>query len=303
MIRLSFIVDNINTVMLVYNQIRIQRGIAEAGPFTTVSGLGPISLISGQSDYSVIDTAGTASSWYISQYYSTSTTSESSWSEPVLGDTGDLFYNPLYPDEVNYGTAQKLVIDRIRLLIGDPIGLNREYGEEAASSIHSDGKTYELDEKGWPVSIFMNGDSYNSSSDPTVNGYRYLMFDDFIDVTNVACSGTRTVEQGVDIWYYTFRWSDRQIVEAYNTCPVPPGLTITNANAESYMLYTAINLVGSENWHDSIEDGAVIRDEGSSYDPNSGFLFRKALLDDLNKKLNDVVKSLILGGISGVLLD
>jgi len=303
MIRLSFTVDNIATVIQIYNQIRIQRGDSESGTFTTISGLGPIDLNSGQTSYVVIDGDGTASNWYKSQYYSTVTYSESSWSDPVLGDVGDLFYNPLYPDEVSYGTSQQLVIGRIRKLIGDPLGLNREYGEEAASSIHADGKTYELDEKGYPVSVFMNGQSYNDSTNPTVNGYKYLIFDDFIDTTSVVCSGTKAIEYGVDIYYYSFRWSDRQILEAYDTTPPPPGLTTTTANSESYMLYTAINLLGSENWNDAIEDGAVIRDEGTSYDPSSGFNFRKALLDDLNKKLDAVVKSLILGGISGVRLD
>ena len=303
MIRLSFTVDNIATVIQIYNQIRIQRGDSESGTFTTISGLGPIDLNSGQTSYVVIDGDGTASNWYKSQYYSTVTYSESSWSDPVLGDVGDLFYNPLYPDEVSYGTSQQLVIGRIRKLIGDPLGLNREYGEEAASSIHADGKTYELDEKGYPVSVFMNGQSYNDSTNPTVNGYKYLIFDDFIDTTSVVCSGTKAIEYGVDIYYYSFRWSDRQILEAYDTTPPPPGLTTTTANSESYMLYTSITLLGSENWHDAVEDGAVVRDEGTSYDPTPGLRFREALIDDLNKKLDAVVKSLILGGISGVLLD
>jgi len=303
MIRLSFTVDNIATVIQIYNQIRIQRGDAESGPFTTVSGLGPIDLNSGQTSYIVIDGDGTASNWYKSQYYSTITYSESSWSDPVLGDVGDLFYNPLYPDEVSYGTSQQLVIGRIRKLIGDPLGLNREYGEEAASSIHADGKTYEMDEKGWPVSVFMNGQSYNDSTNPTVNGYKYLIFDDFIDTTSVVCSGTKAIEYGVNIYYYSFRWSDRQILEAYDTTPPPPGLTTTTANSESYMLYTSITLLGSENWNDAIEDGSLVRDEGSSYDPTPGLRFREALLNDLNKKLDAVVKSLILGGISGIRLD
>jgi hypothetical protein len=303
MIRLSFVVDNISTVLQVYNQIRIQRGDAVGGPFTTVSGLGPIDLNSGQTSYMVIDEYGTASDWYQSQYYSTITSSQSSWSDPVLGDVGDLFYNPLFPDEVNYGTSQKLVIDRIRKLIGDPIGLNREYGEDAASSIHPDGKTYEMDEKGYPVSVFMNGQSYNDSTNPTVNGYRYLIFNDFIDTTSVVCSGTKTIEYGVDIWAYTFRWSDRQLAEAYDSCPPPPGLSTATASAESYMLYTAITLLGSENFHDAIEDGSDVSDEGSRYSPAPGFSFRKTLIDDLNKKLDDVVKSLILGGISGIRLD
>ena len=176
-----------------------------------------------------------------------------------------MFYNPLFPDEVSYGTSQKLVIDRIRKLIGDPIGLNREYGEDAASSIHNDGKVYELDEKGWPVSVFMNGQSYNDSTNPTVNGYRYLIFNDFIDTTSVVCSGTNAIEYGVNIWYYTFRWSDRQVLEAYDSCPPPAGLTTLTANSESYMLYTAITLLGSENWHDAIENGSDIIDEGSKY--------------------------------------
>lgn len=303
MIRLSFVVDNISTVLQVYNQIRIQRGDAVGGPFTTVSGLGPIDLNSGQTNYIVIDADGTASNWYQSQYYSTITYSESSWSDPVLGDVGDLFYNPLFPDEVNYGTSQKLVIDRIRKLIGDPIGLNREYGEDAASSIHPDGKTYEMDEMGWPVSVFMNGQSYNDSTNPTVNGYKYLIFNDFIDTTSVVCSGTKTLSYGVDIYYYTFRWSCRQIAEAYDSCPPPAGLTTSTASAESYMLYTAITLLSSENWHDAIEDGSDVSDEGSRYSPSPGFDFRKILLVDLNKKLDAVVKSLILGGISGVRLD
>ena len=54
------------------------------------------------------------------------------------------------------------------------------------------------------------------------------------------------------------------------------------------MLYTAITLLGSENWHDAIEDGAVVRDVGSLYDPSAGFDFRKTLLDDLNK-IADVI--------------
>lgn len=303
MIRLSFVVDNINIVLQVYNQIRIQRGNAVGGPFTTVSGLGPIDLNSGQTNYIVIDDSGVSSSWYQSQYYSTLTGGQSSWSDSVLGSVGDLFYNPLFPNEVTYGTSQKLVIDRIRKLVGDPIGLNRAYGEGAISSIHSDGKVYELNEMGWPVSVFINNQSYNDSTNPTVNGYKYLIFEDFIDTTSVVCSGTNTIVYGIDIYYYTFRWSDRQISEAYDACPPPPGLTTTTASAEAYMLYTAVTLLGSENWEDAIEDGSDISDEGSKYSPGPGLKFREKLIDDLNKKLDAVIKSLILGGISGVRLD
>ena len=160
--------------------------------------------------------------------------------------------------------------------------------------------TYELDEKGWPLCITMGGEQYNESTNPTINGYRYLIFDECINTTEVVCSGTCDNTRGVDIWYYTFRWSDREILEAYDSSPPPPPLTAANATSQAYVLYTAKRLLQSENWHDAIEDGAVIRDEGSTYDPSPGFDFRKDLLDDLNDELEDLINSLVLKGIEGV---
>jgi hypothetical protein len=307
MILLTFTVDNINTVIQIYNQILIERGTSESGPFTTVTGVGPVYLAAGQTIYTENDLTGTATDWYISRYYSSTTGALSDWSDPVLGEPGDIYYNPLFPAEVSYGTQDQLIIDRIRIYIGDPVGLRREYGEEAASSIHPDGKTYEMDNKGWPADVHMNNVAYNTSADPTVNGYRYLRFSDFIDVTvtETIVSGceTRTLTHGVDIWYYTFRHSDREIMEAYNTCPPPPGLTTATATSEHYMLQTAIDLLMQENWEDVIEDGARIRDEGSSYDPSPGLRMRDDLIDKLQKRLDDAIKASILSGIEGVLID
>lgn len=321
MITLRINVDNINTVLNVYNQVEIQRAPTQAGTFTTISGLGPIDLYPDTSSYSVIDNSGESSYWYSTRYICSAigvnttckdaggTGNYSAWSEPVLGDAGDLFYNPLFPKEMSYGTNDQQIIQRIRIYIGDSIGLRREYGENAASSIHPDGKTYELDEKGWPVSVFMNGVSKNDTSLVSVNGYRYLRFSDYIDV-ETTITGSESIPcspvyytQGVDIWYYTFRNSDRQIMAAYDMCPIPPGLTASNVTVESYVLQTAINLLYQENWEDAVEDGAVVTDEQSRYDPSPGLRFRDALLDKLNKKLDDLVHGLTLRGIEGVLID
>ena len=155
MISLSFSVENIATVIQVYDRIRVQRADAEEGPFSELTSMTPseIELQAGISSYSAIDTTGTATNWYRSQYYLTTNSGiVSGWSDPVLGEAGDIFYDPLYPPEVSYGTSDQLIIDRIRRLIGDPLGIRREYGEDALSSVHPDGKTYELDEKGWPAS-------------------------------------------------------------------------------------------------------------------------------------------------------
>jgi hypothetical protein len=280
----------------------------EAGhTYTAVSGVGPVTLNTGQSSYTVTDETGSASDWYITQYYNTSTLAESGWSDPILGEVGDLFYNPLFPSEVSYGTSEQLIIDRIRRLIGDPVGLRREYGEDASSSIHPDGKTYELDEKGWPCSVYMNGVSYNTSENPTINGYRYLRFSDFIDVTTtsgvVDDGDVRTVTYGVDIWYYTHRHSDREIMEAYDNTPPPPPLSTTNTTSEIYMLTCAYDLLFSEFWEDTGEDGAKIGDEGSTYDPSVGIQNRRHMLDALRKRLDNAIKSVTLLGISGVLID
>ena len=308
-IKLTVYVDDISSVLQVYNRIQIQRAtdetMADAVLLTdlgVVNGnMSYITLITGVTSYVAVDSTGTYNHWYQSRYYSsTASGTYSGWSEPVKGSEPDLFYNPCRAKELDLSDDEQLVLDEIRRLIGDPLDVNREYGEEAASSIHPDGMTYELDEKGWPLCITMGGEQYTDATDPTINGYRYLIFNELIDTTLVVCSGSKGYEYGVDIWYYTFRHSDREIMDAYDSCPVPPGLTSNNATNQAYVLYTAIRLLQQENWHDAIEDGATIRDEGSLYDPMPGFRFREALLDDLKKQLDDLVKSLMLRGIEGI---
>jgi hypothetical protein len=333
MISLTITVDNITEVLRVFDTIQLRRwtGTGEPDPgvtdlialteYATISGTDTINGRENVSDvlmsadyyqYYYTDPEGYADNWYISRYYNTSDGATSGWSAPVQGDPGDLYYNPQFPREIEYGTADQLIIDRIRLWIGDPLGLRREYGEEALSSIHPDGKTYEMDETGWPAYINMGGMQFTETDNPSVNGYRFLRFQEYIDDVCTECvtySGTcgedvvKEVTHGVDIWYYTFRNSDRQIMAAYDSCPPPAPLTTTTATSEAYMLQTAIDLLRKELWEDSTEDGAAIKDEGSSYDPEPGLKIRKQLLDDLKKRLEDLKKAVMLAGITGVLID
>lgn len=323
MINLTFNVSNLTEVMALYDRIEVKRWTGTTGVpvspvtneeatnnYTTISGTDVIStpprgvvsdilLHSGYSQYYFTDPDGEAFDWYISRYVNSTNGSASGWSDAVIGEPHDIYYNPLYPPEIVYGSADQLVISRIRLLMGDPLDLRREYGEEASSSIHPDGRTYEMDEKGWAASINMNGVPYNDITNPTVNGYRFLRFGE--DISTTVWSGC--TEYGVDIWYYTFLYSDREIMHAYDNCPPPTGLTTTTANAEAYMLKTAYELLYQQVFNDAMEDGAVITDEGTRYDPSPGLNNRKALLDDLKKRLDDLVKSLALTGIEGVLID
>jgi hypothetical protein len=307
-IRLTVIVDNINTVLLVYDRIQIQRAtdsdMSDAALLTDLgvvnSNLSYITLQSNITSYVAVDQAGTSENWYQSRYYSSTVSGTySGWSDPVKGEAGDLFYDPCRARELDLSDEEQLTVDEIRRLIGDPLDVRREYGDEAASSIHPDGMTYELDEKGWPLCVTMGGEQFLESTNPTINGYRYLIFEECINITEIVCSGTCDNTRGVDIWYYTFRWSDREILEAYDSCPPPPPLTTTTANSQAYILYTAKRLLQSENWHDAIEDGALIKDEGTTYDPSPGFNFRKKLLDDLNKQLDDLIKTRMMLGLTG----
>jgi len=317
MLNLTFTVSDLSTVMQIYDRIQIRRYTGSAVPsttiniaeYTTVSGTDTISsprtgvsdvlLVSPYTQYYFTDPDGKASDWYISRYYHEANDSASGWSDPILGDAGDLYYDPLYPAEISFGSAEQLVIDRIRLLIGDPIDLRREYGDDAVSSIHQDGRTYELDQRGWAASITVRGVSYTNTADPSINGYRFLRFAD--DISETTWSGC--TEYGIDVWYYVFRNSDREIMEAYDTAYPPYPLTTANATSEVYMLQTAITLLSKELIEDSTEDGATIRDEGSYYSPEHGLGIREDMIDKLQKRLDDLVKSLSLTGITGVLID
>jgi hypothetical protein len=311
MIKLTFTVDDINTVMHVYDRIEIQKSDTEAGTYATVSGLGPILLSYGSSTYILEDMSGIATDWYVSRYYSSTTSYYSEWSKPVLGEIGDLFYNPLYPEQIAYNAEQQLIIDRIRRLIGDPIRLRRSYGEDAIASVHADSQTFELSYNGWPASVIMGGINYNDLSNPSVSDYRYLRFDEYIgDICNfsVTYSGCATeiekkIPTGIDIWYYTFRNSDMQLMNAYDNCPPPPPLTTATANTESYLLQTSIDILRQELWLDATEDGAIVKDAETSYDPSKGLEIRKKLLDDLEKRLDKLIKILMLSKITGVLID
>ncbi len=330
MIGLTFTVENIDVVWQIYDQIEIIRydKISINPPDTpigqpsmlvdwavvsgTVDFPAPIDLEPTTTFYQTYDPVGEAEHWYSSRYYDSFSGSYSAWGTPILGGEGDLFHDPIYPSELTLTVDEQAIVDRLRIYIGDPKGLRRDSGETALTNIHPDGKTYELEEKGWPVYITVGGQGFTDLFNPSVNGYRYLKFQELIDQICVSCyvvetvcneEITKMVELGVDIWYYTFRNSDKQLLAAYDSCPPPMGLTTDTATTQTFLLQTAIDLITRELLEDAVEDGAAIKDEGSSYNPEAGLKIRKELLDGLTKQLKDVVNSLMLKGITGVLID
>ena len=317
MITITVTVDNITDVLQVFSRVQIRRYSGTGTPPATVDvadyeeilGIDQISdrtdvsdvlLLSSYTQYYYVDPDGTTDNWYISRYINEAQDSASGWSDPIQGELGSFFYNPVYPPEVNYGTSDQRIIDKIRLHTGDPIELNRQFGQEAEAAIHSDGSVFEFDEYGWPASINMYGTQYNNITDPSVNGYRYLRFKSAIDTTITTVSG---IEYAVDVWYYTFRNSDRQIMETYDTCFPPTPLSETSCTPEIYMMQTAYDILSGETWEAITEDGAIIDDDRDSYNPTPGLNQREKMLSKLRKRLDEAIKSVRLLGIGGVRID
>jgi hypothetical protein len=317
MFTITSVVRNIDRVLTLYSTLEFKKYTGTGVPpltidlsnYTTISGSDLISSRDGVSDiyllsrydqYYLTDPNGLPENWYISRYTDLNKTTFSAWSIPTQGSSGDLLYNPIYPSEIEYTTADKQVIRYIRSLIGDPIRLVRDFGEEYTSYLQADNKVYILDSSGWPCSINMYGTQYNDLSNPIVNGYKFLKFKLPINTTLTIVEGS---ERSIDIWWYSFRNSDRQIMTAYDECFPPSPLTTINCTPEIYMMQTAYNILMSETWESTNEDGTQVTDDKDSYNPSPGLTLRDKLLTKLRKQLDDAIKSNRLLGIGGVRLD
>jgi hypothetical protein len=84
---------------------------------------------------------------------------------------------------------------------------------------------------------------------------------------------------------------------------IPPGLTSTTVAQSHLILQASIDLLQNMHAEDAVDDGAVIRDDMSLYDPTPGLRQRDALIKRLQDMLDILVKQYMFSGISGVLVD
>lgn len=294
MIHLTIYVDNIDAVISVFTHIRLYTSNEELGTYTH---LAYITLVAGQSVYEYTHVDGTSETWYRSSYWSAA--QESSLSDPVQGAEAQIFHYPTYPDEAGFSSSEETIIRKIRRFIGDLKGLGRLYIDGTdeytlSSALQPDGYTIDLGEKGWPVYISLNEVEKTFLSDPVVQGYQHLTF-----------SGTLSSDDIIDIWYYTFKFSNREIYEAYEDVMIPAGLTSANVTQDHLILQASIDLLENMASADIIEDGALIRDDQTVYDPSPGLAERDKTIKRLKAMLDDLVKQYKydMSGLSGVLID
>jgi hypothetical protein len=276
------------TVSLVFDQLLIFRASAASGPFTQLDFI----PLAGAAEYTYLDATSSPNYYYKAQFYNSGTMVSSVFSE-LAQETG--IFNPYsvpistatYPAEISLSDNDREIVESIRLAIGDMgsieldqyISTDPQSAFTCASRISSDKNTWELSEyKGWPQRIILNGTEKISLIDPKVLGYKFLTF-----------SGTGPVITGsLTIWYNHFRFSDHEILMAYDrsvnlmyTCPLPAALVTT----EMRIMQAAILLLEGE-VRDIQASGAVsIKDGDTSYDNSSIILSRTQDLKNLRDKL------------------
>ena len=208
MIKLTIVVNNVGVyIAMGFTHVCIYTSSEEGGTYTSLI---DIPLIANRTEYSYTHTAGTPDTWYRSSVCNPTTSEECCWSDPVKGVCPALFHYATYPSECDYEADDFVIIRKIRRLIGDLEGIDRLYLSntneyESYCSIHLDGYTIDLGCKSWPAYIAVNDTEKTSLDDPVVQGYQYLTF-----------SGTLNDMENdtIDVWYYTFKFSDREIYEA-----------------------------------------------------------------------------------------
>lgn len=92
-IRLTITVDDIATVISLFDKIKVYRATAgESGPYVELTGISTrIALVTGQSVYTYDDTDGDASYWYKTSYFNATSALESSMSAAIQGDVDPLY--------------------------------------------------------------------------------------------------------------------------------------------------------------------------------------------------------------------
>lgn len=273
-----------------FDKIRIFRATGVNGPYSLITEI----------DYSTpatyCDLTSTPQLYYKAQYYSSITMVSSVFSE-VAQETGIFseYTVPVttatYPPEIALSDDDREIVESIRITLGDSGLIERDLynasdpqsNAACATQIDPAGCTWELEEwKGWPQRIFLNGAEKTDINDPQVVGYRYLSF-----------SGTSPCITGsLDVYYKTFRFSDREILLAYDrsiNLLVSCGLPADSITTEMRIMQAAILLLEGE--IREVSQGAFkIVDGDTTYDNSAMIRSRTEDLTDLKRKMDYIIE-------------
>lgn len=284
-----------------YDSIKIYRSNYEDGSFLEVSTAATRPVLSAdQIYYNFEDLTGTSSSWYKTSYYDSVTPSESSLSAAAHGiEIETEHVNTTYPAETELTSADEYHVNRIRYYTGDTKSTLRDYVSPQCTSgyqnVSQDGYTYQMENRGWPLRVEKDSVEYTTAAEPYVTDYSYVTF---------SGSEISTVSGVLDIWYESFRHSDREILNVFNTTPSPPFVSTANATTEMYRIGAAITIIRMEIAKLMGETSGSFTLQGEmSYNPEPLLRQKKQLLDELQDKLDELAEEVFASNISGVRID
>ena len=295
-------------VAAIFNELVVFKASSVNGPFSELETIG----LTGVDSYTSLDLNSTPSTYYKAQY-SHSTTMVTSVFSDTAQETGNFSEYSVpestatYPPEIALSAQDREIVESIRVTIGDLGLIERDFFDSSdsnsqfacAAQISSDQCTWELMEfKGWPQRVRLDGTDKTSLSDPQVLGYRYLTFSG----SDPCITGT------LDIFYNSFRFSDREILLAYdraNNLLVSCGLTTLQITTEMLIMQAAILLLEGE-LREAQQKAVMIRDGDTTYDNSRTIMSRTEDLNDLKNKIREIIECARFNasyGLEGVRID
>lgn len=289
---LTITVRSVTQVDAVFDQLLVYRADTINGPFTVVTTF----TLSGAGSYTLLDTDTTPGKYYKTQYKNSFTLITSVFSE-LAQETGIFSEYTVptstasYPPEVALTEQDREIVESIRVTLGDYGIIERDYFSSSdpnsqyacASQISADEKTWELIEfKGWPQRVVINGTEKTTIADPQVLGYRFLTFSG----ASPCITGT------LDIYYNHFRFSDREIILAYDRAGnllASCGLDASQITTEMLIMQASILLLEGEA-RDFATGAVEIRDGDTSFSNTRAVQARAEDLADLKRKIREIIE-------------
>ncbi len=295
-------------VATIFNELLVYNATSVNGPFVLFD---TISL-TGATSYVSSDLTSTPSTYYKAQYSHSVSMVTSVFSDPAQ-ETGNFSEYSVpestatYPPEIALSAQDREIVESIRVTIGDLGLIERDFYDSSdsnsqfacASQISSDKCTWELIEfKGWPQRVKLDGTDKTSLQDPQVLGYRYLTFS----------GGTSCITGTLDVFYNSFRFSDREILLAYdraNNLLVSCGLDATQITTEMLIMQASVLLLEGE-LREAQQKAVMIRDGDTTYDNSRTIMARTEDLNDLKNKIRELIECARFSasyGLEGVRVD
>lgn len=307
--RIESIVEGLITVSVLdpaiveqtFDELHVFRSTSANGPFTTISTI----TLDGRSIYTILDTGCSPQYYYKSQFFNSGTLVQSQFSH-LAQETGRYSEYTVpettatYPPEIGLSEEDLEIIESIRVTVGDLGSIERDIFDSSqpqdasgcSTQISPDRCTWELSEpKGWPQKVILNGESKTNLRDPEVVGYKYLVF-----------SGTACITGTLDVFYNRFRFSDREILTAFdrsiNLITATCKLTSTQITKEMRIMQASILLLEGEirDLNAGGSDPLRVRDGDTEFDNRARIdliMARTRDLEDLKQKMRELVECAI----------